>query len=146
MTDVYLRRSLRGFEPEDEAAREALRKIPQGAVVLAEVRRPRNVKFHRMFFGLLQTVWQACGDWQSVDELLVELKFRVGHVDRQRVIDRKTGEVLAEIVLPRSIAFANLGEDEFHEFYERCVRVICEEMVVGLDDAVLREEVLRRVA
>lgn len=146
MTDLYLRRTIRGFEPEDEAAHEALRRIPQGAVVAAEVRRPRNVKFHRMFFGLLQVVWQTCGDWQTVEQLLVELKFRVGHVDRQRVVDKSTGEVLAEIVLPRSIAFANLGEDEFHEFYERCVRVICEEMVPGLDDSVLREEVLRRVA
>jgi len=146
MTDVYLRRTLQGFVPDDDAARDALRRIPQGAVVAAEVRRPRNVKFHRMFFGLLNVVWQTCGDWQSVDDLLVELKFRVGHVDRQRVVDRKSGEVLADIVLPRSIAFANLGEDEFHEFYERCVRVICEDMVPGLDDAVLREEVLRRVA
>jgi Protein of unknown function (DUF1367) len=146
MTDVYLRRTLSGFAPADEAATEALRRIKQGATVLAEIRQPRNVRFHRMFFGLLQTTWQACGDWPSVEALLRELKFRTGHVDRQRVVDRKSGEVLAEIVVPRSISFAAMSEPEFHEFYERCIRVICGDMVPGLEDAVLREEVLRRVA
>lgn len=146
MADVYLKRTLAGFAPADEASTDALRRIKQGATVVAEIRQPRNVQFHRMFFGLLNVTWQACGDWQSVEELLRELKFRVGHVDRQRVVDRRSGEVLAEIVTPRSISFAAMSEPEFREFYDRCVRVICEDMVPGLSDSVLREEVLRRVA
>jgi hypothetical protein len=81
-----------------------------------------------------------------VDDLLVELKFRAGLVDRQRVIDKGTGEVLAEIIKPRSISFAAMSDDEFRAFVDRCIKIICEDMVPGLDDAVLRDEVLRAVA
>lgn len=146
MSEIWLMRTIHGFAAHDDAAREYLRKVKLGDVVKCEVIRPRSVKYHRRFFGMLNTVWQACGDWQTVDELLVELKFRAGLVDRQRVIDKATGEVLAEIIKPRSISFAAMDDHEFREFVGRCIKIICEQMVPGLDDAVLRDEVLRAVA
>lgn len=144
--EIWLHRTIHGLAAQDDAARAYLRKLKLGDVVRCDVIRPRSVKYHRRFFGMLNTVWQACGDWQTVDELLVELKFRAGLVDRQRVVDKATGEVLAEIIKPRSISFAAMSDDEFREFVDRCIKIICEEMVPGLDDAVLREEVLRSVA
>lgn len=146
MAEVYLRRTTTGLVADDDAAREALRRVKQGEVVRATLVRPRSVRYHRRFFGMLNTVWQACGDWQTVDELLTELKFRAGLVDKQRVIDKATGEVLAEIIKPRSISFAAMSDDEFREFVDRCIAIICTEMIPGLDDSVLREEVLRAVA
>lgn len=144
--EIWLHRTIHGLAAQDDAARAYLRKLKLGDVVKCEVIRPRSVKYHRRFFGMLNTVWQACGDWQTVDDLLVELKFRAGLVDRQRVIDKATGEVLAEIIKPRSISFAAMSDDEFREFVDRCIKIICETMVPGLDDAVLRDEVLRAVA
>lgn len=144
--EIWLHRTIHGFAAHDDAAREYLRKVKLGDVVKCEVIRPRSVKYHRRFFGMLNTVWQACGDWQTVDELLVELKFRAGLVDRQQVIDKATGEVLAEIIKPRSISFAAMSDDQFREFVDRCIKIICETMVPGLDDSVLRDEVLRAVA
>ena len=144
--EIWLHRTIHGFAAHDDAAREYLRKVKLGDVVKCEVIRPRSVKYHRRFFGMLNTVWQACGDWQTVDELLVELKFRAGLVDKQRVIDKGTGEVLAEIIKPRSISFAAMSDDEFRAFVDRCITIICEQMVPGLDDSVLRDEVLRAVA
>lgn len=146
MAELYLKRTLQGFAAHDDAAREYLRKVKLGDVVKCEIIRPRSVKYHRRFFGMLNTVWQACGDWQTVDELLTELKFRAGLVDKQRVIDKATGEVLAEIIKPRSISFAAMSDDEFREFVDRCIAIICTEMIPGLDDSVLRDEVLRAVA
>lgn len=144
MSEIYLRRTLAGLAATDEAGVEALRKIKQGDIVRCEVSRPRNVQFHRRYFALLNTVWATCGDWPDVEALLRELKFRVGLVDVQRVVDRKTGEVLAELQIPGSISFASMSEDQFREFYNRCVDVVCRDMVPGLDDAVLREEILRQ--
>lgn len=143
--EIWLHRTIHGFAAHDDAAREYLRKVKLGDVVKCEIIRPRSVRYHRRFFGMLNTVWQACGDWQTVDELLVELKFRAGLVNKQRVIDKATGEVLAEIIKPRSISFAAMSDDEFREFVDRCIKIICTEMVIGLDDHVLREEVLRAV-
>lgn len=144
--EIWLHRTIHGLAAQDDAARAYLRKLKLGDVVRCDVIRPRSVKYHRRFFGMLNTVWQACGDWQTVDELLVELKFRAGLVDRQRVVDKATGEVLAEIIKPRSISFAAMSDDEFREFVDRCIAIICTEMIPGLDDSVLREEVLRAVA
>ena len=146
MSAVYLIRTIHGLAANDDTARDYLRRVKLGDVVKAEIVRPRSVKYHRRFFGMLNTVWQACGDWHTVDELLTELKFRAGLVDRQKVIDRTTGEVLAEIIKPQSISFAAMSDDEFRAFVDRCIKIICEEMVPGLDDHVLREEVLRAVA
>lgn len=143
---MYMTRTLRGLEPADQDAQDALRKVKLGDVVKVDMVRPRNVRHHRRFFAMLHVVWQACGDWPSVDDLLTELKFRVGLVDRQRVVDRATGEVLAEIVKPQSISFAAMDEEAFRAFEDRCIKVICTDMVPGLDDAVLREEVMRAVA
>lgn len=142
---LYFRRTLAGLVPAGEEAVAVLRRIKQGATVRAEITQPRNVAFHRKFFGMLNVVYAACGDWASPRELLTELKYRVGHVDEQRIIDRESGEVMATITTPRSISFAAMDDAEFREFFDRCVNVICTEMVVGLDDAVLREEVLRAV-
>lgn len=138
---LYLTRTMHGLAAADDTAREYLRKVKQGATVTAEIVKPRSVAFRRRFFAMLGVVYATCGDWNSPEELLTELKFRVGLVDKQLITDRKTGEVLAEIVKPQSISFAAMNEDEFREFVERCIKVICETMVPGLDDAVLREKI-----
>jgi hypothetical protein len=137
---------MHGLAAADDTAREYLRKVKQGATVTAEIVKPRSVAFHRRFFGMLGVVYATCGDWNSTEELLRELKFRVGLVDKQRIVDKASGEVIAEIVTPQSISFSAMSDDEFMEFVDRCIKVICEDMVPGLDDAVLREEVLRAVA
>ena len=146
MAELFLTRTMNGLEARDQDAVHALRKLKLGTVVRATITKPRSLAHHRRFFAMLQTVWQACGDWKSTEELLIELKFRVGHVERQKVLDRATGEEIAEIITPRSISFAEMDDTEFREFTERCIRVICDEMVPGLDDQALRDEVLRSVA
>lgn len=142
---IYLTRTMQGLAAADETARDYLRKIKQGATVTADIVKPRSVQYHRRFFGMLSVVYATCGDWNSTEELLRELKFRVGLVDKQRIVDKASGEVIAEIVTPQSISFSAMSDDEFREFVDRCIKVICEDMVPGLDDAVLREEVLRAV-
>ena len=143
MSEVYLRRTATGLVAYDDEAVVALRRFKIDAIVRAELVLPRNLRNHRRFFAMLNVVWQACGDWPDVAALLKELKFRTGLVDTQRVVDHKTGEVLAEIITPQSIAFHNMGEEEFQAFTERAIEVICRDMVPGLESDTLREEVLR---
>lgn len=142
---AYFRRTLSGLVPAGKDEEERLRKIKVGAVVQCEITQPRNIRFHRRFFGMLNVVYLACDQWSDIRELLIDLKFRVGLVDQHRVIDHRTGEILAVITVPRSISFAAMDDEAFREFFDRCVRVICEDMVPGLDDSVLRDEVLRAV-
>lgn len=140
MADIYLTRTLTGFAAADDAARDALRKIKLGRIVRCEVTAPRNIKHHRKFFALLNTVWEATGDWASADDLLIELKFNLG-ITRELVI-RKTGEV---VKIVGSISFASMDQDAFDTFYERAVQELC--FMAGIIESEhLRQEVLHQLA
>lgn len=144
--EIMLKRTLRGLEPTDETALAYLRRVKQGDVVLCEVRRPRSLAQHRKFRALLNLVWAATGNWDSVEDLHNEIKFRTGWVTRQRVVDHRTGEVIGEIVVPRSTSFDGMDQDEFNQYMESAIRVVCEELMPGVDDSMLREEILNAVA
>lgn len=138
--ELWMKKGLRYLEPVDEAGTDALRKIKPGAVVRAEVTRPRNIHHHRKFFALLNTVWAATDSWPSPDDLLIELKVRLG-VTRDVVIT-STGELVKVV---GSISFAKMDQGAFDLFYERALRELCE-MAGGIEEGALRDAVLEQVA
>lgn len=139
VADVMLHKRLNGLFPCDDASAEVVRALGQGEIIRATVRKPRNVKFHRKFFALLQLVNDATDKWPNVEQLLVELKFRLGHVD---TVQLSTGELVR---LPRSISFAKMDDTEFAQFFDRSLKVLCE-MAGDIDEDYLRESVLQELA
>lgn len=144
MSELYLVRTLNGLAASDDASRDALRKVKHGSMVLVELRRPRNVKFHRKFFAMISLVWAAAGEWPSVDDLLFDVKVQIGHVEKRQIVNRKTGETF-NFISPKSIAFNKMDEDQFGEFYERALVALCE-LAGGIDADYLRQEVLQQLA
>lgn len=140
MSEIWMKRGLRGLEPADDAGLEVLRRIKQGDIVRADITRPRNIRHHRKFFALLNLVWSASGEWASVEDLLIELKVRLGLT--RDVIIRSTGEI---VKVPASISFAAMNQLAFDNFYERALRELCA-MAGGIDSNILREEVLSQLA
>lgn len=138
--EVWMKRGLKGLEVCDEAGAETLRRIKQQDVVKVAITKPRNVRFHRKFFALLNLVWSASGEWQSIEDLLVELKVRLGLV--KEVVIRGTGEV---VKVPGSIAFASMDDLQFAVFFEQSMRELCE-MAGGIQYEALRNEVLAQVS
>jgi hypothetical protein len=143
--EALLRRTPKGLEAADEAAIQTLRKVSQGSEVLAEIRRPRKLNQHRKWRKILDVVWQSCGTFETIDALHNDIKFRVGFVTRQKVVDFQTGELLAEIIVPKSTSFASCDQDEFESYMEAAIRAICEQIVPGMDDGLLREEIYRAI-
>lgn len=140
MADLYLTRTLQGFSAVDDAGKEILRKIKLGKMVRCEITQPRNIQHHRKFFALLTTVWQAAGDWTTVEDLLVELKIKLGIT--KDIVIRDSGEI---IKIVGSIAFANMDQLEFEKFYERAIQQLCL-MTGGIDSQMLRQMVLEQLA
>lgn len=140
MAELYLVRTISGLSAADDAAKDVLRKIKLGNMVKCEVSQPRNLKHHRKFFALLNTVWTAAGDWPSVDELLIELKLKLGLT--RDVVIRESGEVVKVL---GSISFAAMDQTAFDTFYERSLQALCF-MVGGMDPGMLRDEVMRNLA
>ncbi len=131
-----MRKGLRYLEPVDEAGIEGVRKIKTGDVVRVEITRPRNIHHHRKFWSLLTTVWQATDQWPSAEDLLIELKVRLG-VTRDVVI-LQTGEVVKVV---GSISFAKMDQAAFEKFYDQALRELCD-MAGGIEQEALRGAVL----
>lgn len=131
--ELFLTRTLSGFSPTHEPDMEALKKFKLGDTVRAEVVRPRNLKFHRKFFALLNVAFEA---WETPTTefrgLPVQKNFKrfrkdciiaAGFYDP---VHNLKGEVRAEA---HSIAFGNMSEDEFEKLYSAVADVILQQVL-----------------
>ncbi len=133
---ALFRRALRSLEPDpaDEGAAELMRSIRLGECVSVEVKRPRNIQHHRLFFALLNLVFENQEHFKTVDELRFALCIAIGHADP--VVTRSGTHMK-----PRSISFGKMDQAEFNTFFDRAVNFICTEVLPGMDSEALRNEV-----
>lgn len=131
--DLYFAKAGDRLVPADDDAALALQPIGQGEIVGVRFSKARNPRFHRKYRGLVRTVFQACGgQWRSVEDLHVELKIRTG-MYREHVT--AAGEL---VYVPDSTAFDKMDETRFNAFYDGVIKLICSEVVPGLDEVDLR--------
>lgn len=126
--------------PADETAEKVIKRWGKGEAVLCEVKRARNPEAHRKAFALLRLVLDNQNTYSNIDDLLTEIKLRAGHYD-EYVTSR--GEL---VYTPRSIAFADMCEDEFAEFYSKMIDAMIRHILPGLGREDLEDEILRFVS
>ena len=134
MARFLMVKNMGALRPVDEAGEAVLRHIGQGEIVGVEVKRPRNVKHHRMFFAMLSIVLQNQDYYKSLEDLLDVCKLRIGHC---RTLLTRDGEVK----IPSSISFAQLDQDGFNDFYNRACAWVVTEVIPGLKRGDLDAEV-----
>ena len=140
MTVVLLAKKLRSLYPVDEGGEDWLQHLAQGEIVEVAVRRPRNVRFHRLFWGLASLCWQQMDDrarYPTVEALVTQLKLETGHYDRR---DMVLDGVHYPVLTPRSISFAAMDEDAFKLFFDRCADWLTENVLPGVTRQELRDE------
>ena len=139
MTKIKMMKGSMGLVPFDQEADEWFGKLKFGQAVDGEFRLPRNGKFHRLFFAMLNVAF-ANYEWPEVETQWGKAKcnfdlfrkyvtVRAGHY--QAALTPK-GEVRAE---PKSISWASMGEDEFKQLYSDVLDVILMEFLSGWTDA-----------
>lgn len=112
-----------GLVPIDDDAYEVKQKLKVGQVYEADVKLERNYKFHKKYFSLIRIAWEYLLE-NEVKEFRTKEIFRkwceieAGNCD---VVQLQDGSFLR---LPKSIAFDQMGEDEFSDLYERVKDVI----------------------
>lgn len=134
MARFLAKKRLGSLHPVDEQGESMLRKISPEDLLAVEVKRPRNGKFHRKFFAMLQIILENQSHYKSIDDLLDVCKLRVGHC---RTIETRQGEVK----VPASISFASMDQSEFEAFYDRACAWVVEEVIPGLQRSDLDAEV-----
>ena len=84
MTEIYLIRQGKALLPVNDSDAEAIQKLKHGAIYKAEVTAPRNLRFHRKLFALLNETfshWEPSGMIASVEKQTTERfgKFLIRH-------------------------------------------------------------------
>lgn len=128
MAEVYLIKRCGVLMPASEGDTETLANITEGETVRADIKRPRNIAFHRKYFALLDVLFnifepEITGEkWyngvapvKNRDRFRKDIAIATGHYEL--VITIK-GECRAEA---KSISFASMDETQFSELYSRTI-------------------------
>ena len=104
--------------PAYDQDKESLKRFKAGEIFMAEVTKPRNIKFHRKFFALLNMVIQNQEIYTDIEDLRHDITIEAGYYELRPNL---YGE---ELKKPKSISFAKMDDLEFGEFYDKCLNVI----------------------
>jgi hypothetical protein len=129
------RRELGKLVPVDQAGEDALRKLKFGDVVSVEVKKPRNVKHHRLYWQLVSTVWENQTRYETAEQLHCALKISAGIYEPLMM---PSGVIYK---IPGSIAFDKMDQTEFKQFYDKVCDLVAEHFLPGIDVVALKDEV-----
>lgn len=116
---THYRKTLQGFVPVSEAARQFHAKTKPNQTVEMKGRRPRNPRHHAKLFALLGLVVSNTDLFANTDDALIGLKAVMGFGRWQRIKGTTKDVFYAD-----SIAFDAMGQDEFEAFYDQAIAAV----------------------
>ena len=124
-----------GFLPAPESV-EDFEKIGMGEIVQVEIKKPRNIKFHRKFFALLQVAFANQDKFTNPEHFRKAVLLESGHYEIVQIGDKAVFDV-------NSISFAKCDEYAFSKIYDHALDIILEKYCMGstkeeIDKAVLQ--------
>jgi len=123
------------LEPADEIARDYLKNIAVGETYRVEIRKPRNIQFHRKFMALIKIAWENQDKYDAFTTVRKEIIMRAGFYTEHHHL---TGKISYEA---KSIAFANMDELEFADLYSKSIDVILQYFMPDTDAESLNQAV-----
>lgn len=135
-TELVMRRKGAKLEVVDQMSAEDLASLPLDKDLLVTVRAPRNPRQHRLAWALANKLSQCCDFLPDAETAMDYLKIKARHV--KIVHNPGTNHVF---LVPKSIAFASVDQSAFNRLFNRMVWVVCNEIVPGLDEGQLRDEI-----
>jgi hypothetical protein len=129
--ECLLSRTLDGFEGADAAGEKFLRRVRPGDIIRVNATIPRDqrsVKQHRLYFKVIKTIFDHLPERfaleiPTAEHLRMRIFYAIGFTE---VI--KTGAGDREV--PRSIAFAKLGQEAFYQEVWRPTLELCDKTLV----------------
>jgi hypothetical protein len=115
-------------------------KLKEGTDVVCEVKRARNVRFHKKFFALLRLVLDNLPDDTIRGlELYSEEAFLLQLKEDMKLYHVTNGGVKQYI----SISFAAMDDTAFERFYSLCVKLITTKYLPGVTAKSIEDEIYR---
>ena len=106
------------FKVAGDSDYERLKKIKPMELVECEIKKPRNIRFHRKAFALFNMVYQNQETYTNIEDLRHDLTIVAGYYTER--INLK-GEVVKQA---NSISFASMDESDFSQYYDNIIKQI----------------------
>lgn len=122
---LLLLNTAEGLKPMYDDDYDEKRRLRIGQTYEAQIKVARNIRFHRLYFALINCAWEYLTERQRDFFHNVKESFRktveiaAGHYELIYSMQRKEW-----VQIPRSIAFDRLDETEFSSLYERVKDVL----------------------
>jgi len=97
---------------------EKLKRIKPNEFVECEIKKKRNIMFHRKFFALINMVYSNQERYTNTTDLRNDITIEAGFYTIRENIQGET------IKQANSISFASMDEHEFSDYYNKCLDVI----------------------
>ena len=114
-----------GFFPSSDSDFEVCKKFVEGEVYRCEIKKPRNIKFHRKFFALLQYVFENQDKYDNIEDLRVEIELKAGNYIEHITTKGKM------VYIPKSLKFERMDNVEFENLYNKAIDVILKHFICG---------------
>mgnify|MGYP000545448444 CR=1 FL=1 len=116
--EILLVKQLNGsFKPAFDSDYENAKKFKLNEVVKCKITKPRNIKFHKKFFALVNLVFNNQEKINNIDYFREELTIEAGFFEEYTGFN---GERKKQA---KSISFASMDEFEFNELYSKFIEV-----------------------
>lgn len=122
---LHVLNTSQGLVPLYDDDYEEKRKLKIGEKYSVEIKKARNIRFHRLYFALINCAWEYLNEAQSEffhnnkTVFRKSLEVSAGHCDKVFSFKLKDW-----VDIPKSISFDKMSEFEFRELYERVKDVI----------------------
>ena len=121
------------FKPAYESDLEKSKKIALNEPFVFTYKKPRNYKFLKKFFALINLVFQNQEQYNNIDHLRKDLTIASGFYETRYGLH---GE---EITEAKSISFASMTEEEFSDLYSAFIDTIIKYFKFGKEE--IEEEI-----
>lgn len=125
-TTVLMQRRVGTLIPAEPKANKLLDRIPAGERIAVRILRGRSALQNRMYWQVLERVVEATGRWRTADELHAALKVATGHIETIELINGR------RVLVPDSIRFEHMSQDEAQVYYDAAYRILCDEIFNGI--------------
>lgn len=125
MRALFVKTASGSLVPMDDEGREMLDGIPPGSAVVVDVRRERNVAFHRRYMAMMRfgfDHWRPEEAAKDFDAFRGQVMILAGYYD---VVSDLRGRVS---LVPKSVSFSKMDENEFRKVYKACLNVLWEKI------------------
>lgn len=130
-----------GLAPKYDSDREEFKKLKRNSEVVVEIKKGRNIEFHKKYFALLKLTYDNFPEWledtlnvHSIEDLRTRIKIDLGLYEVSHYGNQS-------IIIPKSIAFDKMDETEFEKFYNMSVNHILKNYLKGVTNEQIEEEI-----